>query len=699
MRWLLGHRLTFSTAALALALCFVLLVSFALIYRTSFSAFFDLKSLELERQTAIIADSVRPALHLMGLHEQLGLFVPARMTATDSPISLERPSLAAFSAHEQLLYLKGDAGRVRSIAALRSRTSSGDFLFVTLKLSTRKIRTRLLRPGSLTPFDYLVLRLTDSEGGTQYRLVAFEDPGPGADRLVAQAAAYNAPDTLQPEVGTDVDRDPDVRGGVYRDEGSEDLFVLLRVRLKGVPVDAMQEGEFQDPEQLLVVAWGSHSAGRASYAVNEEPAAPISGARLCELVTQMPDFAAPTGIEELTIEPAKGGMQCPLPVKPPLVSRFVANECKAGSVLLRLHCWLLASNRVSILTLNINPIFTAEAALRSNQKIELGEGYSVNLIARRSLHSVLSDWRPFGSSLLKAAVLATFGVLAFAGVVYLTVLRRITRLASRVVSAARVKPPHLQTPEFDSRDEIGRLARRVRLFLRSNAAQARRVDRGQIALATQNERLARTARLIKHDVRGPLDRLEQLLPEDSRERELLDDARRLIKEIIEEQEIATNLRTLSLKEFMAAWTENTRIERACAEATPLELHFTRPAAHCWVQADEERLDHLLEHVLNNACEFRQPHTPIEVSLFAEANCFVIRIFNQGPLIPDDRLESIFQRGVSLRDQSDYGHLGEGLYRVRRYLDAMGGSVKARNVDTTGVEILISLMASVAPKPR
>jgi len=681
MRRMLRHRLTVSTAAVAVVLVTILLVSFGLIYRASFTTFVGFKALELDKQSAIIAQSLRPALQLMGAHQQFALLIPGEMTASDVSISLDRPSWSSFPASSVVSGGGQITGHIESTYAMRTRTSSGEFLFVGMRLSANQVRIRTLHPGPLTGADYLVVRITDSQGAIANRFITFENPGSPSDRMLAQAAAYPAPATLMPELGVDAARDLDVRGGVYRD-GEDNRIILLRWKLAdaiGNPVPITAE---TSPVRMIAFAWGSNAEGRASYLVGGRDSVETSS-RLCGLVPQVPAVPVTTAVEDLKLQPGAAVPACDIPVKSKLTAPKDFHDCESGSMLLRLHCWLISSYRLNIRTLSLLPGASVNDLLTVHQPVDLGDGYHAQLIARRSLDGVAGEWKPLGESLIAAALLATFGVLTFAAVVYLTVIRRITKLARQVAAAAQGNPPQLQTTELQSPDEIGTLAQSAQTFVRSNTVQTIRLNR-------QRDRLTETARRIRHDLRVPLERLQVLLTEGSREIKLVRTAIRLMNDLIEEQHVSANMESCSLKQFVTEWIDNTQHERP--ETRPIV--FQPPAAACKVQMDRERLDAALEHVVENACDFRLSCTAIEVSIVAHEYFFAIRVFNRGPLIEPNRIDSIFSSGTSLRSTQDgKDHMGEGLYQVRRYLDAMGGRVQAENVDNSGVAIILSLTAA------
>ena len=98
-----------------------------------------------------------------------------------------------------------------------------------------------------------------------------------------------------------------------------------------------------------------------------------------------------------------------------------------------------------------------------------------------------------------------------------------------------------------------------------------------------------------------------------------------------------------------------------------------------VRADPFSLEDVLAHILRNAQRYRTPGTAITLSLQAQDGQALVEVHNQGPAIPEDRLESIFDYGVT-DGAAEPGRRGQGLFVVRTYLAKMGGTVRCRNAE-------------------
>lgn len=116
--------------------------------------------------------------------------------------------------------------------------------------------------------------------------------------------------------------------------------------------------------------------------------------------------------------------------------------------------------------------------------------------------------------------------------------------------------------------------------------------------------------------------------------------------------------------------------------------FDAAAAPVWVQASEHSLEDVVTHVLRNADRYRPPGTPITLSLDDRGAMAGFAIHNTGPAIEPERLDRIFEYGVT--DASAPGESrGQGLFVARTYMAKMGGTITAANADG-GVRFVLHL---------
>jgi len=112
---------------------------------------------------------------------------------------------------------------------------------------------------------------------------------------------------------------------------------------------------------------------------------------------------------------------------------------------------------------------------------------------------------------------------------------------------------------------------------------------------------------------------------------------------------------------------------------------------------KSRLMQVFENVITNAVSFSPPNTEITIQTHLHINKAHITISDQGPGIPETKLETIFKRFYSERpNHEDYGNnSGLGLSICRQIITALNGEIFAENIkdtaqDTTGSKFTVIL---------
>lgn len=108
--------------------------------------------------------------------------------------------------------------------------------------------------------------------------------------------------------------------------------------------------------------------------------------------------------------------------------------------------------------------------------------------------------------------------------------------------------------------------------------------------------------------------------------------------------------------------------------------------------DGDRLTQALINLVANAAQHGSDKSPIMVVARGLDREVEIAVRNEGPVIPSDEFEQIFEamkhsRGDSSRDRR---HLGLGLYIVDRIVDAHGGAIDVESTKQTGTTFTVRL---------
>lgn len=112
---------------------------------------------------------------------------------------------------------------------------------------------------------------------------------------------------------------------------------------------------------------------------------------------------------------------------------------------------------------------------------------------------------------------------------------------------------------------------------------------------------------------------------------------------------------------------------------------------------EELLETVAENVIDNALSFTRSGGEVRVSLKRRRDIAVFTVDDDGPGVPPDRLDKIFERYYSDRraapsppTQGGGGNFGVGLWIVRRNVEAMSGRVRGVNRSGGGFRMEIEL---------
>lgn len=250
------------------------------------------------------------------------------------------------------------------------------------------------------------------------------------------------------------------------------------------------------------------------------------------------------------------------------------------------------------------------------------------------------------------------------------------------------------------------LDRRGRLRGRFSA-DARRDEVGDLsrALAELTRRLEGHLKFIEsfaadvsHELKNPLasirgasEMLEEIEdPEDRRKfvGRIRDDVRRLERLLGGVREISrldADLEALPAEEVKIAPLLEGLAQAAAGRRPPVKVELAIEDPGLTVQASADRLQQVLENLIDNAVSFSPAAEPIALRLKKEGRDAVIEVEDRGPGIPPEHLERIFERFFSYRPgQSDAtSHTGLGLAIVKAIVEGYGGRIEAANPPAGG----------------
>jgi len=273
-----------------------------------------------------------------------------------------------------------------------------------------------------------------------------------------------------------------------------------------------------------------------------------------------------------------------------------------------------------------------------------------------------------------------------------------------VLSAAHREPGH----EFSLRDE--RLLAAIGNFAAIAIQNAREHEATDRALARRMAELAEINSAMAHDLRKPLASIKGFAQMLARAQPLDDQGTAFVERIIDASGRMMNLVDELLDVALVNRGSQTKHEpcdlvdavasavgdlEGAALANSVELDLILVGTPYHIAGDYSSLYRSTLNLLDNAIRYSDQKTQVLVTLTFGDEAISIQVRDSGPGIDEADLPHIFDpyyRGS--RSGREKGSLGLGLAVVRSTAKAHDGEVTARNVESGGAEITITLPASL-----
>jgi len=363
---------------------------------------------------------------------------------------------------------------------------------------------------------------------------------------------------------------------------------------------------------------------------------------------------------------------------------FVAEQAGQGTVMLR-----YAPDRT--------PVITAAAPYGAQ-----GE----TLLTMRNALDITQSVRSARQTLL---ILLALGIL-FSIQLSLFLARTIVqplKLLSRAAARVRLgRDREVVVPRLPERgDEIGMLARALSDM---SGALRERIDAGEAFAAD-----------VSHELKNPLASLRSALDtletvEDPKLRDqLVDIAKadvrrldRLITEIAELTRVDAELSRVTFTPVdlyaLAEGVIGSRNAMAQQRGEEQDIAFavqSAPTSATMVMGDAARLERVLENLVGNAASFSPAGGRVTVAFSDLGDRVEMTVTDDGPGVPEDAREKIFERFHSYRPDADFGsHSGLGLAIARSIMAAHDGTLSVRDrADGQSGAVMVVTMPSLEPE--
>ncbi|MFQ4149438.1 HAMP domain-containing sensor histidine kinase [Arthrobacter sp. LAPM80] len=211
------------------------------------------------------------------------------------------------------------------------------------------------------------------------------------------------------------------------------------------------------------------------------------------------------------------------------------------------------------------------------------------------------------------------------------------------------------------------------------------------------------ARFGSHEVRTRLTIARgyaQLIADQSTELTVREDAELVVAELIKASALATNLLTL-VRVVEPPNTEPVDVDRMLAAilrrwSVTADRNWNSRSAVGTVQGDNERLEAILDCLLENAVRFTGPGDTIAMTADAQGDELVLIVRDTGVGIPSTDLDSVFEVFRTGSTAGERAGSGLGLAIVKAVTEARGGTVAVASSLGHGTAFTLRLPLRPAP---
>ena len=207
---------------------------------------------------------------------------------------------------------------------------------------------------------------------------------------------------------------------------------------------------------------------------------------------------------------------------------------------------------------------------------------------------------------------------------------------------------------------------------------------------------------VSHEMRSPLARLQaaiglarqqpehfdETLTRIEREGERLD---ALVDELLTlsrlQAGVAGETEEVDVQELLEGIVEDARFEGAARQVNVQLAVAGLPT----VRANPALLHRAIENVVRNALHHSPPGGAVRVTGEADGRHLRLTIADQGPGVPPEALDKIFQPFYRGGGKTSGGGYGLGLAIAERVIAAVDGKIRAKNADTGGLAVEIDLL--------
>jgi two-component system sensor histidine kinase KdpD len=113
-----------------------------------------------------------------------------------------------------------------------------------------------------------------------------------------------------------------------------------------------------------------------------------------------------------------------------------------------------------------------------------------------------------------------------------------------------------------------------------------------------------------------------------------------------------------------------------------------------IRTDKVMLEQIIYNLLNNACQYTQPSSVINIIALQHADVLQIIIEDNGAGFPDDEIKDVFEKFYRLKNTKT-GGTGLGLSIVKGFTEALSGKVQLKNIPSGGCRFTIEIPCEIS----
>ncbi len=174
----------------------------------------------------------------------------------------------------------------------------------------------------------------------------------------------------------------------------------------------------------------------------------------------------------------------------------------------------------------------------------------------------------------------------------------------------------------------------------------------------------------------------------------LDRLIRLVNDLLDLSRIEGGTVTTKLSPVSARETTSLAVEavRGFADVRAVVLDWEPGADALLVTADADRLEQVIVNLLSNAIKFSPENAHVRLRWWATGKFAVLEVSDEGPGIPADQLETVFEKFRQLEKSATrvHGGAGLGLAISRSIIGTFGGDLWAESEEGQGSRFFVRL---------